>query len=605
MQTTNATYGLIKARGKYIVEYKAEINGVTYDQSMISGKPQISSALFEKFSIGNAVASSLKIIVIPQGTIPAMSSVDIYFRIKDRGLPYQASPWYPKGKFFIDTRKLDKVTGTLTLECFDAMLKAEYTFMESGTWTSSSAYTVVQTIANDMGITVDQDTKEYIDAYTQYVPSIPIIGEDGTTGREMLEGIASMYGGNFIIDEFGHLKLIRLEAPEYTHQLGVLSTSLDTADAFDPIDRVILKLDEKTGFKSPADTFDTLTGRILEAYCPWTTQELADFILSIVNGYTYQPYEALGANLDPAGQLGDGVVINGVTSAIYSEEISLDPRCACDISAPYEEEVNHEYPYRSPAQRTIDNAVTQEDLATAGRTEINGANITTGTITLGGANNGQGQVVVLDADGNEIGRWSNVGLQIFDDSATGTPKFDITDGGTYPSVNDVEIRQSGITLRKYKSTSGDQYFTQLRAGSMLRATHLSGSGSSSWVHSILEKVSGTFDYKPQTFRMYQFGDVIQLYFQLTTTATTVSAGNNLFVGTIKPNGTASTYGRYLPVAPVCSAGFHWQSSYAILLEPINDEYMQITVRSTSNNAYSSGVANIGLTYLVQKDDMGA
>ena len=416
MQSTSVIYRALRLQRHYI-EYKAEIAGETYNQADIVGDnpPQISTALLDKFSVGNVSSATLKISLKPKGTIPDMARVDVYFRLKT--MMQATSPWMPKGQFFIDVRSKD-IKGILTLECFDAMLKANYTFMESGSWTSTTALATVQMIATDIGVTIESGTLALLTNDPKPVPIVPVIGENGTTGREMLEAIAAIYGGNFIIDELGQLKLVQLVAPADTLDIGVQASGLGVAPAFDAIDRVILYSgqDKKTGYRSPKNTFDSLTGRILEAYCPWTTQELADDLLTIVNGYVYQPFDASGANIDPAMQLGDGITVNGTTSVIFSAHITLNARCAADLSAPYEEEINHEYPYRSPAQRTIDDAVTQEDLIKPGRTEINGANIVTGTITLGGNNNGRGELHILDENDNEFGRWDNERLLIYDDS---------------------------------------------------------------------------------------------------------------------------------------------------------------------------------------------
>jgi len=344
MQTVDATYQSIVG-GRYIVEYKAVINGVTYGQSVILSIPKISSALFDKFSIGNAISKRLSLSVRPQGTIPPMSSVDMFFRVKNASL---TSDWHPKGKYYIDVRK-ENEDGVLTLNCFDGMLKAEYTFMESGEWTPQTALAVVQMIATDIGVNVNTDTITLLTNDPKTISFVPTVGTDGTTGKEMLCYIGAMYGGNWIMDESGELKLVQLVAPSYTHQIGVLAERFHKSKAFEPIATIHIKTDEK----SEGYTSTNGTGRTLEVFCPWGTQEIADDLLDLLGGYIYQPFEAFGANIDPACQLGDGVTVNGLTSVIFKEGITLDPRCADDISAPYEEEVNHEYPYRTPMQREI------------------------------------------------------------------------------------------------------------------------------------------------------------------------------------------------------------------------------------------------------------
>lgn len=419
MQTTSAAYRTIIA-GKYRVEYKAEIAGITYNQADIIIKdkhPLVNNGLFDRqFSIGNAIAAELDFWVKEKGTIPSMAEIDLYYRVANAT---SQSEWKPKGQFFIDVREKD-FSGLLHITAFDAMLKANYTFMESGTWTSTTALATVQMIAGDMGVTINADTLALLTNDTKTVPSVPVIGENGTMGKEMLESIAAMYGGNFIIDELGELKLVQLVTPAANINIHNLTAALSTAPAFDAIDRVVLYSgqDKKSGYKSPAATYDDLTGRVLEAYCPWTSQELADDLLAIVSGYVYQPFKATGATIDPAMQLGDGITVGGTSSVIFKANLTFDARCAADLSAPYEEEINHEYPYRSAAQRIADTAVTEEDLKTPGQTEINGANITTGQITLGGNNNGRGNLVLLDENNIQIGKWDNEGLIIFDDTAS-------------------------------------------------------------------------------------------------------------------------------------------------------------------------------------------
>lgn len=58
------------------------------------------------------------------------------------------------------------------------------------------------------------------------------------------------------------------------------------------------------------------------------------------------------------------------------------------------------------------NVVFKSDLSTVGSTTINGSNIHSGTIKLGGASNGNGQLYVYDASNNEIGHWNNTGIYI-------------------------------------------------------------------------------------------------------------------------------------------------------------------------------------------------
>lgn len=90
---------------------------------------------------------------------------------------------------------------------------------------------------------------------------------------------------------------------------------------------------------------------VLELDCPWGSQQMANDILESIGEFVYRPYDTEWAKLDPAAELGDGVTINGVFSGIYVNETNFSTLMAARISAPQENSVDHEYPYKSPTDR--------------------------------------------------------------------------------------------------------------------------------------------------------------------------------------------------------------------------------------------------------------
>ena len=130
------------------------------------------------------------------------------------------------------------------------------------------------------------------------------------------------------------------------------SVSLDTVPEFEPFTGVRLWYDDDACFVAGDDT-----GRVLEADCPWATQVMADNILSSVSGYAYQPFDAASAILDPAAELGDGVNVGGVYAPLAAITTRFDAMCAADISAPADEEIDHEYPYMTRQQREMQRKV--------------------------------------------------------------------------------------------------------------------------------------------------------------------------------------------------------------------------------------------------------
>lgn len=100
-------------------------------------------------------------------------------------------------------------------------------------------------------------------------------------------------------------------------------------------------------------------GRTLEIKNPFGTQEMADNILADIQGYQYQPLSADSALLNPAAEMGDGVTVNGVYSGIFVRATQFGRLMASDISAPTDEEIEHEFAVESPSERQYTRFVAQ------------------------------------------------------------------------------------------------------------------------------------------------------------------------------------------------------------------------------------------------------
>lgn len=78
---------------------------------------------------------------------------------------------------------------------------------------------------------------------------------------------------------------------------------------------------------------------------------MADNILQSLTGYQYQPSDVTGALLDPAAEIGDAVNARGTYFGIYARERTFGRLMKADVSAPCDEEINHEYQFESPERR--------------------------------------------------------------------------------------------------------------------------------------------------------------------------------------------------------------------------------------------------------------
>lgn len=123
--------------------------------------------------------------------------------------------------------------------------------------------------------------------------------------------------------------------------------------ASDPVTRVEL-LDESGNITGQAGK---ATGKILTALQPDGTDKMAEYILSQVSGYTHKGYEGNDALLNPAAELGDGVTVDGYYLPLIQQDTTFDGLLSSGISAPDADEIEDEYPYKSPSEKQVDRKI--------------------------------------------------------------------------------------------------------------------------------------------------------------------------------------------------------------------------------------------------------
>lgn len=131
--------------------------------------------------------------------------------------------------------------------------------------------------------------------------------------------------------------------------IGRRAAKHDYGDLFAPYTGVTINLtDGDTSFTSGDDS-----GRTLTVESPWASQKMADNLLAQVRGAQHQPFTATGAILDPAAELGDAITVGGVSGIMYRRSQRFGTLYRADISAPGDEEINHEIPYYPPVKRAL------------------------------------------------------------------------------------------------------------------------------------------------------------------------------------------------------------------------------------------------------------
>ena len=291
----------------------------------------------------------------PRQVIPRRGRIVPLLRIAN---DWESSEWIPKGEFFVDTRQTEpgyedgvefvEITG------YDAMMRAEQDYpMPSRLQWPAPDYLVLQEIADFMGVPIEPETLAMMDG------RVMVPNPEWFCCREVLSGIGAGYAGNLSIDDYGRLKLIRLAQPQgraMPQNIGDNADDFRFAEAWEPFARVELK----TGEDGPTWTAGTASGRTLTVECPWEIadrgqgQQMANGILQNIAGYVYQPMTAENAVIDPAVELGDSLTVAGMTGRMMAQDLDFGEVRSSNIRAPGDEEVDHEFQFKSERERKID-----------------------------------------------------------------------------------------------------------------------------------------------------------------------------------------------------------------------------------------------------------
>lgn len=132
-------------------------------------------------------------------------------------------------------------------------------------------------------------------------------------------------------------------------KVGRAASSIESSPVLTGISAVTVYTDEDgEGVKIGSDS-----GRNIDVTSPWITGKIGEDILKRLKGFQYQPYTAQDALLDPSAEIGDAITLDKIYSGIYSTEINFNSLMRCTASAPADEDLNEEAPYKSPATRRV------------------------------------------------------------------------------------------------------------------------------------------------------------------------------------------------------------------------------------------------------------
>lgn len=128
--------------------------------------------------------------------------------------------------------------------------------------------------------------------------------------------------------------------------IGDRASNVEASPLFNTYSRVTIHIDDETTVSVGDDT-----GRELIFSNPFGSEAMARSILQKLSGFQYQPHETSGALLNPAAEIGDAVSVSNIYAGIFNRSRQFGRLMKADISAPCDEEINHEYQFESPLER--------------------------------------------------------------------------------------------------------------------------------------------------------------------------------------------------------------------------------------------------------------
>ena len=304
--------------------------------------------------IGNANSSVCKLTVKESSENWArMAQFTVQFRMV---YPQNSitSEWLTAGVFWTDERSKD-TQGNLLITGYDAMLMHEQTWADkipqallpaNFPITAKAWATMIQNaeLANFADLTQLDDTVAFVGLNTS------------DTIRDTLKSIAAVHAGNWTIlgtDSLTLIPYVNVSSSETTKFVtlgydGIQATQFTTTPAFDAVSGVHLETESGNVMEAGDDT-----GYRVKSVCSVsTTAGVAALCLSQIEDYVYKPFMAVNARIDPLVDLGDSVQVGEEIYQITSLDWNFSKMVTALVSAPYDQEIDHEYTVPSPETKT-------------------------------------------------------------------------------------------------------------------------------------------------------------------------------------------------------------------------------------------------------------
>lgn len=189
--------------GTNILVASSGAEGGFRESSIISMSTQKSIFSDSNQSVGNCIAGQITVEMMkPKGGIPRRARLAPYVRLTNGK---EHSEWIQKGVFFIDHREYSgDENERMVINGYDHIILTEDEFPSSTHEWPRTDIDVVKDIATEIGTDLDRRTVQIMN--NGYKINYPA----GYSMREVLENIAAMYAGSFVMSDIGELLLVTM-----------------------------------------------------------------------------------------------------------------------------------------------------------------------------------------------------------------------------------------------------------------------------------------------------------------------------------------------------------------------------------------------------------
>ena len=208
MQETSSIYKRLLADPGHWKEYalaigESDAESGFRENTIISMATQKSIFPDSTPTVGNCIAGQITAdMVRPKGDIPRRARISPYVRLTNGK---EHSEWIQKGVFFIDHREYSgDENERMVINGYDHIILTEDEFPSSTHEWPMTDIDVVRDIAAEIGTDLDIRTVQIMN--NGYKINYPA----GYSMREVLENIAAMYAGSFIMSDIGELLLVTM-----------------------------------------------------------------------------------------------------------------------------------------------------------------------------------------------------------------------------------------------------------------------------------------------------------------------------------------------------------------------------------------------------------